>query len=229
MQSLSKVAFFRDAGPVDLGPFERRCAWRTFDEGQIVVDFEDPSSDVYFLVAGEVRVQVRTSGGKELILADLRSGAFFGELSAIDGTPRSANVTASTRVEVCVIAAPVFQEMLAASPALSLAMMRLLAARVRELNGRLLERTVLDVRHGLYAELLRLSTPRPNAPPARVVTPPPYHHVLAARVGCRREQVTRELGAMERDGLLLKSRGALVLPDPDTLRARIAKAMGDAG
>jgi DeoR/GlpR family transcriptional regulator of sugar metabolism len=53
--------------------------------------------------------------------------------------------------------------------------------------------------------------------------------VLAARVGCRREQITRELGAMERDGLLQKTRGALILPDPETIRARIRQTMQEAG
>lgn len=228
MQSLSHIAFLRDAADLDLAPFERRCPWRTFDEGQTIVDFEDPSSDVYFLVSGDVRVQMRTPGGKELILADLRAGEFFGELAAIDGTPRSANVTALTKTVICIVAAPVFADMLAASPTLSAKMMRLLAKRVRDLNTRLLERSVLDVRHGLYAELLRLSAPRANAAPARVVSPPPFHHELAARVGCRREKVTRELGAMEREGLLVKTRGGLVLPDPDAIRARIERALSEA-
>jgi hypothetical protein len=55
------------------------------------------------------------------------------------------------------------------------------------------------------------------------------HHVLAARVGCRREQITRELGAMKADNLLERTRGALVLLDPETLRQRIAQAMREAG
>ncbi|MGL4240801.1 MAG: Crp/Fnr family transcriptional regulator [Beijerinckiaceae bacterium] len=223
------MAFFRDATDIDLSRFDRRCVWKTVEAGRTVVDFEDVSSDVHFLVSGEVRIQIRTPGGKEIILADLGSGEYFGELSAIDGTPRSANATALTRAVVCVIEAATLQEILAASPMLSRKMMLLFARRIRELNERLLERTVLDIRHGLYAELLRLSAPRPNAPPTRVVSPPPYHHVLAARIGCRREQITRELGAMERDGLLEKTRGALVLPDPEAMRASIRRMMSEAG
>lgn len=229
MQALASIGFFKGLPDFDFARFERRCAWRKLDEGQIIVDFEDQSSDVYFLASGDVRIQIRTPGGKEVILADLRGGEFFGELSAIDGTPRSANVTALTRAEICIVSAALFREMLAASPALAEKVMRLLASRIRDLNARLLEHTVLDIRHRLYAELLRLSVPRPNASPARVVTPPPFHHVLAARVGCRREQITRELGAMEQDGLLQKTRGALIIPEPDAVRSRIAQAMREAG
>ncbi|MGL4239604.1 MAG: helix-turn-helix domain-containing protein [Beijerinckiaceae bacterium] len=53
--------------------------------------------------------------------------------------------------------------------------------------------------------------------------------MLAARIGCRREQITRELGAMERDGLLEKTRGALVLPDPEAMCASIRRMMSEAG
>ncbi|MCU0885550.1 MAG: Crp/Fnr family transcriptional regulator [Beijerinckiaceae bacterium] len=229
MQSIAQIAFFKDATDLDLARFERRCIWKKVDGGQTIIDFEDMSSDVYFLDSGHVRIQIRTSGGRELILADLRGGEFFGELSAIDGTPRSANVTALTQAVICIVGAGLFREMLAASPRLSEKLMRLLARRIRDLNTRLLEHMVLDIRHSLLAELLRLSSVRTQAAPARVISPPPFHHVLAARIGCRREQVTRELGALERDGLLQKTRGALILPDPEAIRARIAQTMQDAG
>lgn len=229
MQALATIPFFKNATDLDLKAFERRCAWKKVEEGQILVDFEDRSSDVYFLASGDVRIQIRTAGGKEVILADMRTGDFFGELAAIDGIARSANVTALTRAEICIVTAAVFREMIAASPILADKLLKLLASRVRDLNNRLLEHTVLDIRHRLYAELLRLSAPRPNAAPARVVTPPPVHHVLAARIGCRREQITRELGAMKAEALMERTRGALVLLNPDVLRERIAEAMREAG
>ncbi|OYU46877.1 MAG: cyclic nucleotide-binding protein [Rhizobiales bacterium PAR1] len=229
MQALAAIPFFKNATDLDLKIFERRCAWKKVEEGQVLVDFEDRSSDVYFLASGDVRIQIRTAGGKEVILADMRTGDFFGELAAIDGIARSANVTALTRAEICIVTAAVFREMIAASPILADKLLKLLASRVRDLNNRLLEHTVLDIRHRLYAELLRLSTPRPNAAPARVVTPPPVHHVLAARIGCRREQITRELGAMKAEALMERTRGALVLQNPDVLRERIAEAMREAG
>ena len=58
------------------------------------------ASNVYFIIAGEVRVLIRTPAGKEIILAEMRAGEFFGELSAIDAVERSANVTALTTTAV---------------------------------------------------------------------------------------------------------------------------------
>ncbi len=224
MARLAGIPFFKDPG-IDLSSFESRCRWRRFDTEEILVDFDEESTDVYFLVAGDVRILIRTPAGKEVILGEMRAGQYFGELSAIDGVRRSANVTALTRGELCVMPATVFRELVNASPVISDRLLRLLTARVRELNGRLMEQAVLDLRHRLYAELLRMSVPRAQGGPERVVTPPPYHHILAARIGCRREQVTREFTSMTQEGLIERTRGALVLKRPDVFQARVAEAL----
>jgi CRP-like cAMP-binding protein len=173
MARLAAIGLLKDAG-VDLAPFEARAHWRRFEPNEILVDFDDVSSDVYFLVSGEVRVLIRTPSGKEVILSEMRGGQLFGELAALDGVKRSANVTALTRGEACIMSATVFRELVFSSQVVTDRLFRLLTARVRELNGRLIEHAVLDLRHRLYAELLRMSVPRPGHDGERVVTPPPF-------------------------------------------------------
>ena len=229
MQSLGIIPFFKDATDVELERFDRNCTWRKFEAEHVILDFEDTSSDVYFILSGDVRILVRTPGGKEVILTDMHAGAYFGELAAIDSTPRSANVTALTKCEMCMVPPQVFREIVFSSKILCEKLLRLLTGRVRDLNARVIEHTVLDVRHRLYAELLRQSQPRAGNPAERVVSPPPFHHVLAGRVGCRREQATRALSNMNSEGLTEKTRGALVLKQPQVLRGRIQAALKDAG
>jgi CRP-like cAMP-binding protein len=226
MGRLASIWLFKDL-KLDLAPFEARCNWRRFDPEEILVDFDDPSTDVYFLLAGDVRVLMRTAAGKEVILDEMRAGELFGELAALDGIPRSANVTGLTKGEVCVMPANVFHEVIQSFPEANDRLLRLLSARVRDLNARLVEQTVLDLRHRLYSELLRLSVPRHSGANGgeRVVTPPPFHHILANRIGCRREQITREFSMMTQEGLIERTRGALVLKRPDILQTRVAEAM----
>ena len=162
-------------------------------------------------------------------MSELRSGQFFGELAAIDSVKRSANVTALTRTELCIMPASVFMEIVFTSPAACERVLRLLTGRVRELNARLAEHSIFDLRHRLYAELLRLSQPRSGHSGERVVTPPPFHHVLAARIGCRREQITRELSTLASESLVEKSRGALVILKPAILEQRLSEAMREDG
>lgn len=229
MQTLARIPFFKDVSDVDFPRFGRRCAWKKFDENEVVVDFEDQSSDVYFIIVGEVRVLIRTMAGKEIILAEMRAGQFFGEMSAIDGVARSANVTALTRSELCIMPASVFREIVFESKAVCEKVLRLLTGRIRESNARLTEHSIFDLKHRLYAELLRLSHPRSGHDGQKIVSPPPFHHVLAARIGCRREQVTRELSSLTHEGLVEKTRGGMVIVKPKTLEARLAEAMRSEG
>lgn len=229
MQTLARVPFFKDVTDLDFERFDRRCTWKRYDDGATVVDYEDESSDVYFIITGEVRVLIRTLAGKEIILADIKAGQFFGEMSAIDAVKRSANVTALTKSDVCIMPANLFREVVFASQVTCEKILRLFTGRVRELNARLAEHSIFDLKHRLYSELLRAAHPRPGKPNERAVTPPPFHHVLAARIGCRREQVTRELSAMAHEGLIEKTRGALVLLKPQVLETRLTEAMREGG
>jgi CRP/FNR family cyclic AMP-dependent transcriptional regulator len=222
------IPFFAGLSPARSEALGRQCQRRRFAENELVVDFDDDTNDVYFIVAGDVRVLNRTAAGKEMILGDFGPGKLFGEMAAIDGAHRSANVTALTNAEVLIVPPAVFREIILNEPEICDRLLRLLTARVRELNVRLFERSVLDLRHRLYAELLRLSTPRKGSPGQAIVSPPPFQHDLASRIGCRREQVSRELSAMIEDGLLEKIRGGLVLPRPGVLEKRIAAAMNEA-
>ena len=110
MQTLARVPFLKDVTDLDFELFDRRCNWRRYRAGEIVVDYEDESSDVYFIISGEVRILIRTLAGKEVIPGETKAGQLFGELSAIDGAKRSANVTALTNAAVCIIPTNVFRD-----------------------------------------------------------------------------------------------------------------------
>ncbi|WP_424362085.1 Crp/Fnr family transcriptional regulator [Methylocystis parvus] len=228
MSVFDGIPFFAGLDPARADSFGRQCVRKRYSEGELVLDFDDPSTDVYFIVSGDVRVLVRTAAGKEMILGDFSAGKFFGEMAAIDGAKRSANVTALTNAELLLVPPTVFKEIVLHSSEISERLMRLLTARVRELNIRLFERSVLDLRHRLYSELLRMSAPRKGHDGQAIVSPPPFQHDLAARIGCRREQVSRELGAMTEEGLAEKVRGGLVLLRPSVLEKRVKDAMNAA-
>ena len=110
MNTLARVAFFKDLPDLDFEKFDRRCIWKKVEPEASVVDYEDLTSDVFFIVTGSVRVLIRTAAGKEVILAEMQAGQYFGELAAIDGVGRSANVTALTRAELCLVPGAIFRE-----------------------------------------------------------------------------------------------------------------------
>jgi CRP/FNR family transcriptional regulator, cyclic AMP receptor protein len=219
---LARLALLQGADPAALSAAAPLARWLTVGPDELVLDFGDATNDVFFVVEGAVRVVVRTPLGQEVILGDLGPGEVFGEMAAVDGEPRSASVTALHPTRLCRLPAAAFLEVALRSPEVGLRVMRVLVARLRLQDERLFEQVALPVRHRLAAELLRLSRPREGSGAVgRVVSPPPAQHVLAARVGARRETVSLSLAELAREGLVEASPRAIVLPRPEALRAAI--------
>lgn len=223
MDDLSEIPLFASLTPEQSSRYARSCTWRDYAENELVIDIEDESTDVRFIVQGSVRIIVRIALGKEVILAEMAKGSFFGEISAIDDSPRSANVTTLTRSRICTMPARIFREILRDSPDVAMTILKMFAERVRLLNTRLAEHSFLQAKHRLYSELLRLSKPRAKNPSQRIVSPPPTQRELAERIGSRREVVSRELNALEREGHIEKSRSGIVIANADELQKRISE------
>lgn len=221
-ENLGRLRVLEGADPAALAEAARLARWVTLQPGHLAIDFGDPSSDVFLVAEGGVRVMVRTAAGQEVIFGDLGPGELFGEMAAVDGTPRSASVTALHFTRLCRLPAEAFLGLALRSPPVGLRLLRTLVGRLRLQDERLLELATLPVRLRLGAELLRLSRPRGEAAVERVVTPPPPQHVLAARIGARREAVSRELGALAREGLVEVGPRAIRLPRPAALQELVA-------
>jgi CRP-like cAMP-binding protein len=223
-ETLAKIGLFRSLDEAKIGLLDTRCSWRRATRNQWIMDYQDTTNDVFFIVSGTVRVKLQSVAGREVLLREINAGEFFGELAAIDNQPRSSGIVAVTDVIAARMPASVFRETVHAHPDVCDQLLALLAGQVRILANRVNEFTTLDARHRIYAELLRLSRPEAANPKHAVVSPPPVHAEIAARVSSRREAVARVLKALERAGLLERRRGALVLTDTGRLRQLIEQA-----
>lgn len=223
MDQLSTVSLFNGLSTDALQAISARCTWRTYEENELIIDYEEDSRDVRFIVAGWVRIILRIATGKEMILAEMKAGDYFGEIAAIDDHGRSANVTALSRCRICVMPQSVFLDVLEKEKDVNRQIMLMLATRIRQLNMRLAEHSFLKTRHRLYGELLRLSKPRIGHEGQRSISPPPTQQELAARIGTRREVVSREIASLKRGGVVDRSTGALILCDVPRLNALLSE------
>lgn len=220
---LTRFPLLRDAEPAALAKAAAQARWRRAQPGEVVLDFGDVSDEVFLVFSGSVRVTLRTPGGAELIVGDREAGEIVGDMAAIDGQTRSANVTALHASLLCSLPAAAFLDLALHSPPTGLRLLRLLTTRLRLQDARLTEMVALPVRYRLYAEMLRMARPREDG--TLRISPPPQQHILAARIGARREAVSREISAMGRTGLVVVTRQSITLPQPDALRKAIASAM----
>jgi CRP/FNR family transcriptional regulator, cyclic AMP receptor protein len=220
-QSLARVPLFAPLGAEEVRTLDSRCVWRTVTAGQWVIDDHSDGTDVFFVLHGHARVVIGTLG-REIILRDIYDGEYFGELSAIDGRPRSAGIIAIADSLVARMSAGVFREAVHRHPSVCDRVLATLVTAIRALNDRANEQANFAVNERLCAELLRLS--RPTAEGRIVVSPPPTHAELAARISTHREAVTKILNALERDGAISRTRGAIALTNIEHLRRIVAEA-----
>ncbi len=103
----------------------------------------------------------------------------------------------------------------------------MLVSRVRSFSGCVNGFRTLPVSNRVHAELLRLARPGENGGKEAIISSPPYHHEITARVSTHREAVSRELKRLERQGFLEKRRGALVLKDVGALAELVERAGGE--
>ncbi len=226
---LTKFKPFADADPAALARRAKQVRWRNLDDGEPILDHGDQSDDVVFVGSGRVRIVVLSEGGRRMTLTELTEGDIFGELAAIDGGPRSASVFAAGPVRVGVMPAEAFRDIVTSSPEAAFGVMAVLAARIRAMNERQAEHTFLTAGQRLCAMLMRMSRPRAADPSQRVVSPPPTHEALAEMLGCRREVVSRELSSLAKTGAVSRSRGGLVIEQPQLLSERVAEALSGKG
>ena len=211
--SLRSIRLFRTLGDEAIRRLDAQCLWRRYDAKEQIVACGDQGTDVFFVGSGLLRAIIQTEGARDVILRDIASGEFFGELAAIDGQPRSASVVAITGASLARMPAGLFSAVLREHDDVYSQLLTLLVARIRTLDNRVAELATLDVRHRLFGELLRLCRPDGAESGRALISPPPYHAEIAARIAARREAVTRALRALESAGLVERRRGALVLTD----------------
>ena len=201
----------------------KQCKWRRCGEGQEVLGAKDSTTDIYFVVTGSLRANVFTKRGHQVNFRDVPAGAFFGELAAIDGAPRSASILATTDSLIASLSGAAFRKVLREQPAVAEALFLHLARQVRYLSERVTEFTALDVKGRIQAELLRLARDHMTGANAAEVKPMPKHGEIASWVSTHREAVTRELNFLDRAGVIERHPGRLVVRDVAKLAALVAK------
>lgn len=217
-QRLATIDLLHGLAPAERGEVARRLHVRHWPAGHCFVNFRDESHDVYFVLAGRVRVTIYSESGREISFRDLEQGSSFGELAAIDRKPRSANVIAVTDAEVGSLSANDFMELVRRYPSMAEATLRKLVALVRSLSQRVYEFSEpVPVR--ICNELIRLGEAHSTDSRTARLRPPPKHADIASRVNTHREAVSRLLSQLARLGIVERVGGELIVRDIRRLKA----------
>lgn len=186
-----------------LDEFLNYCHRRKYPARSTIIYAGDKSDALYFIVKGSVTVLIEDDDGKEMIVAYLNKGDFFGEMGLFDaGDTRSAWVKAKVETEVAEISYAKFREISDQHPEILYAIGGQMAQRLRETTRKVGDLAFVDVTGRVARTLLEL-TKQPDA-----MTHPDGHQIKITRqeigriVGCSREMVGRVLKILEEQGLV---------------------------
>lgn len=179
------------------------------------------SSTVVIVVTGRVKVFSLTEQGEEVVLAVRGPGALLGELSAVDGAPRSASVAALEPVEALVVPVPVFVEFLRAHASAAMVLLRLVTSRLRDADRKRVEFGAFDIPARVAGRLVELAERfgEPDGDGVRIAVPLSQDE-LAGWVGASREAVAKALRVLRDRGLVTTGRRTMTVLDLDGLRRR---------
>lgn len=216
--ALRAIAYFRSLDDAAFAELAQHCAIREYGAQELIIGHKDETFDVLFLLEGLARVSIYSADGQRVGFRDIASGTIFGELSAIDGQPRSASVETIEPCVAAVMRRPQFLAAMANHPAFSSAVARHLTGQVRVLTKRVVEYSTKAVRQRVWAELLRLAEAAARGKEAVVLSPVPNHTEIASRISTHREAVVREFAWLESQGFLVKEGRTLKVPSLMKLR-----------
>ena len=224
---LKRVSIFAELSDAALEGVAQSCTWRNYDAGEQILAYQDPSTDVSFLLAGKARVIIYSSEGKAVVFVDLKPGGMFGEIAAIDRKPRSASIEALEPCQIASLSADKFETLMLREPSIAVATLRHMTEHVRRLSERIFEFSTLLVQNRIHAELLRLAGETGQRHTETLLSPAPSLSDIADRISTHREAVSRELARLAGIGVLRREGDDLRITDVAKLAKLVDEAKGD--
>ncbi|HZG58051.1 Crp/Fnr family transcriptional regulator [Paenibacillus sp.] len=151
---LHQVPLFKHLSEEQLTRLSEICNRKGFKAGTVLFREKEPGDVFYIIVSGSVKVFTSNAGGEEKILSVFQAGDNFGELSLIDGKPRSASAQVLEDSMFLTLRGNEFIQLLKAHPDMSLSIMQELCRRIRETNEHVYDLTFVDARTRVLKNLI---------------------------------------------------------------------------
>ena len=205
--------------PEEVEAFKNAGRPRRWERGATVMTEGDTSDWVLFLTEGRVKVSSHTNSGTEVVLAVRGPGALLGEMSSIDGSPRSATVTALEPIAGVLVRD--FPAFLQEHGRIAVLLLQLVTSRLRDADRKRIEYGAFDTTGRVATRLIELAERYGEQTNTGVrVALPLSQDELAGWTGASREAVSKALRTLRDRGLIETGRRRVVIHDLEGLRKR---------
>ena len=191
---------------------------RSYPAGSTLFHQGDDAGAVHVIVRGRAKTSILSTDGKEAVLSFPGPGELVGELSAIDGTPRGATVSALEATETLALAGSAFRALLEAHPRLAIVLWQVAATRLRDADHQRLEFAAYDVTGRVARRLVELAEEVGGGEAPVELGLALSHDELAAWTAASREAVSRALLTLRELGWIETRRRRITVLDLAALR-----------
>ena len=211
IELLKTVSLFWDLNKIELGYISDKMVSKKFENGNLIFLEESEGKNLFFVVEGCVKVTRLSKDGREVILAMLNAGDFFGEMSLLDGEARSANVIALEETEVLSLNRDDFLVVLHDYPKIAIQLLKEMTSRLRKSDRQIVSLSLSDAEKRIALCIVRFADEQGVIKNGQVTIPKiPIQQDIANMAGTSRETVSRAMSLLteekyiERNGKELK-------------------------
>ncbi len=203
--ALQAIPLFEHLADDELRRMAELTRQRKYPKGSVILFEDDPGDALYVVASGHVKVVLIGEDGREVILATLADGDFFGEMSLIDDKPRSAHVIAIESSNLLVLRRDDFQRCLEETPRIAIGLLKALTKRLRSADSKIGGLVLLDAMGRVARLLLEMADENDGVAISKKVT----HHQMAQMIGSSRETVSRTMRTLA-EGKLIEVAGKTI-------------------
>jgi CRP/FNR family cyclic AMP-dependent transcriptional regulator len=207
---LRNVPLFSQLPEAPLALLTKVVGRKSYTRGTTIINAGDPTDALYIVISGRLKVMMSDDEGREVILAILGQGEFFGEMGLVDDAPRSATVIAIEPCELLVMSKADFKKCLGENFDIAMGVMRGLVKRLRDADKKIGSLALMDV-YGRVARLLLEMSETVDG--QKVVTKKLPKQDIAKMIGASREMVSRVMKDLQTGGYIEVRGGAIFLRD----------------
>lgn len=195
---------------------------RDFEKGKTVFYEDDKGTSLYIIISGSVKITIYSDDGREHVIGYLKEKDFFGELSLIDGQPRSTSIIALDKLKVITLSRDNFLSLLKSNPEIISKIITSLCKKIRKTDSHISDLAFLTAPGRVARQLLRMAEDTGKVDGNSVIIEHNLTRQEMANISnTTRETLTRIVMSFQDDGIISNDKNIIIIHDKLALKERV--------
>lgn len=217
-----EVPLLKDIEKKELTNIANAVVVRDFEKGKTVFYEDDKGTSLYIIISGSVKVSIYSDDGREHVIGSLKEKDFFGELSLIDGQPRSTSIVALDKLKVITLSRDNFIQLLKTNPEIISKIIESLCKKIRKTDSHISDLAFLTAPGRVARQILKLAQEIGKEVGNTIVIEHNLTRQEMANISnTTRETLTRIVMAFQEEGIISNEKNTIVIHNKLALKEKV--------